>query len=123
MPCSRSAAHSGPYASVPAAVAATNAFQLATAAAIVTGRAQWSSVRSAMKFKRQNVVFFSANALDPTFSVHGSTSSPPFPMAPPRALAALVALVAATLVADAAATDAFSEARTLGRAEFVSCPA
>ena len=82
-----------------------------------------SSVRSAMKFKRQNVVFFSANALDPTFSVHGSTSSPPFPMAPPRALAALVALVAATLVADAAATDAFSEARTLGRAEFVSCPA
>ena len=40
MPCSRSAAHSGPYASAPAAVAATNAFQLATAAAIVTGRAQ-----------------------------------------------------------------------------------
>lgn len=122
MPCSRSAAHSGPYASAPAAVAATNAFQLATAAAIVTGRAQWSSVRSAMKFKRQNVVFFSANALDPTFSVW-HLFVPSFPMAPPRALAALVALVAATLVADAAATDAFSEARTLGRAEFVSCPA
>jgi hypothetical protein len=48
---------------------------------------------------------------------------PSFPMAPPRALAALVALVAATLVADAAAADALSEARTLGRAEFVSCPA
>ena len=32
-------------------------------------------------------------------------------------------LVAATLVADAAAADALSEARTLGRAEFVSCPA
>ena len=44
-------------------------------------------------------------------------------MAHPRALAALVALVAATLVADAAAADALSEARTLGRAEFVSCPA
>jgi hypothetical protein len=38
-------------------------------------------------------------------------------MRSPSPLVALVALVAATLVADAAATD------TLGRAEFVSCPA
>ena len=48
---------------------------------------------------------------------------PPVPMARPRALFALVALVAATLAADAAAAGTLSEAQTLGRAEFVSCPA
>ena len=38
MPFSLSACPSAPYASVPAAVTDTKAFQLATAAAIVTGR-------------------------------------------------------------------------------------